>query len=133
MRFALTDVHANARLQDAVALGHPPHSLIEFRPVERMRQRANQAACRLERQLRVGIQRDDISHRRQGRVIPVADHEARIRRAAEQAIELRQLASLALPSHPSAFAWIPAPLAMEVVETIRSVAGVQLANALSPA
>ena len=55
------DVDADARLQDAVALRHALHARVEPRPVERVRERADERARGVERQLRVRVERDDVA------------------------------------------------------------------------
>ena len=49
----------DARLQDAVSLDDAPDLGIKARPVERMRELADQAAHRIARQFGIGIERDD--------------------------------------------------------------------------
>ena len=52
-------------------------------------------------------------------------------RAAQEAIEFGELAALALPSHPAAFAGVPPPLAMKEKEAPAAVARVQLLDAVA--
>ena len=59
--------HADARLQDAVAVGDAPQLRIDDRPVERMRDDADQLARGIARQLRVGVERDAVPARRPAR------------------------------------------------------------------
>ncbi len=98
------DADADARLQDAVAFGDALEAGIEARPVQRMRQRADQPPAGFHRQLRVGVERDHVADGRQNRRLAVLDDEARVGRAAQQAVELGQLAALALGPHPAALA-----------------------------
>ena len=56
---------------------------------------------------------------------------ARVGRAAQQAVELGQLAALALGAHPAVLARVPLPRAVKQKETIGAVPGVQLVD--SPA
>ena len=59
------DAHLDPRLQHAIALGHAAKAGVETWTVERVRQRAHQTARRLHRELRVGVERDDVPHRLQ--------------------------------------------------------------------
>ena len=98
VRLALTSIDADARLQHAVAFGDAPERGIEPRAVQRMRERADQAAAGLHRQLRIRIQRDDVSHRVSSDRSPWHDDEARV-----VAPRSRWLNSVSLPrlrSHP---------------------------------
>ena len=64
-----------------------------------------------------------MQYRTDGRMSIVADlhGEAGVRRAAQQAVELLDLAALALPAHPDSLALVPPPVAMEEEEAIRVV------------
>ena len=98
---------ADARLQDAVAgTDATQHGVID-RAIKRMRHGADELLCGFARQLRVGIQRDDIFHA--GQNAGVADQQRkRIGLAgAQQGIQVRQLAALALVAHPDAVMRIP--------------------------
>ena len=66
--------------------------------------------------------------RGQHRQVAVADGEARVGRAAQQPVELRELAALALPSHPSPLAGVPAAIAMKEEEAARPVPLVELVD-----
>ena len=121
-------VDGDARLEHAVAFGDALQSRVESRPVQRMRQRPDQATGGLNRQLCVGIQRDDVADGRQNRHVAVANDEAGARVAAKQPVELRQFAALALPSHPAPFAGIPAPLPVKQKEPIGAVPRVELGD-----
>ena len=61
------DADTDARLQHPVAFRDAPSRGVESRPVERVRQRADQPPRRLQRQLRVGVERDHVADRRQDR------------------------------------------------------------------
>ncbi len=108
------------RLEHAVAGDHPPGGRVEPRPVQRVRHRAHQAARRVARHPRVGVQRDHVSDPRQARRVGAAHRIRRVARAAEQPVELQQLAALPLPAHPAALRRVPEPAAMEQEETVRS-------------
>ena len=84
---------------------------------------ADQPQSGIARQPGVGIQREHITNaRRHGRGRTVEGHERRIGRAAQQAIELVQLAALAFPAHPALLRGIEHPPAMQHQET-RSTGG----------
>ena len=82
-----------------------------------MRHLADQPGRGVARQPRVGVEGDDVTHafghpwRR-----PVGTDEAGVGGAAQQTVQLMQLAPLALPPHPDALAGIVAPLSMEQQE-----------------
>ena len=95
---------ADARLQDAVAFGDAADRGIEGRPVERVRDDADQLARGVARQPRVAVERDAVAHLRQDRQVADVHGEAGVGGAAQQAVELLDLAALALPSHPQPFA-----------------------------
>jgi hypothetical protein len=72
---------AHARLQHAVAGHHPALGRVVHRAVERVVDGADELVRRFARQLGVGVQRDDVLHRRQG--VDVAhDQKKAIARAA---------------------------------------------------
>ncbi len=96
---------ADARLQDAVAVDDAAAGRIEHRPIERVGHRPDHFARRIARQLRVGVERDDVADA--GQHGGIADDLRERARAtpAQEGVELRQLAALALVAHPHAFAW----------------------------
>ena len=109
----------HSRLQDAVPLDHAPHPMVERRPVERMRQGPDELMDRGSRQPGVRVQRDDVPdagrHRGGGQ-------KGRVDRTPEQAVQLVQLAPLALPPHPLALARVPDPPSMEQEEPLAVIA-----------
>ena len=105
--------HADARLEDAVALGDSSTLAVEMRLIERMGDDAAELACRIARQPRIGIERQAISHGREHVQPPDLCRKAGVRRAAEEAIELLDLAALSLPADPRLFADVPLPIAVE--------------------
>ncbi len=111
-------VYGHARLQDAVAVGHDLLALVVVRAVQGMRQRADELAGRVARQLRVGIQRDHVLHLLQHRGRADDQRESLARAAAQQLIEVAELAALALIAHPEALLRIPAPRAMQEEERL---------------
>ena len=94
-----------------------------------MRQCPDQLAGAFDRELRIGIERNHIPHRRQHREIAVLYGEAGVSGPAQQVIEFRQLAALALPPHPSMLARVPAAFPMEQEESIGTVTFVQPVDA----
>ena len=123
------------RLQHRIALDDPAGGGVEARPVERMRHLADQAADRVARQLRVGVERDDVANvGRREAVAPADRHESGVGRAAQQPVQLVQLAALALPADPAPFAFVPDAPAMEQQEAVaarrRAVALVEPGDAL---
>ena len=91
----------DARLQDRIAVDHALSRDVEARAVQRVGHLADQPQRRVARQARVGVERDHVAHvGRHVRVAPADRHEGRVGRAAQQAVELLQLAALALPAHP---------------------------------
>ncbi|HRM67998.1 MAG TPA: hypothetical protein PLO71_01085, partial [Thauera phenylacetica] len=114
------------RLQNAVAVGDAAHRRIVARAVQRVRHGRDQRPRGIARQLGVGVEGDDELHRGQGRGI--TDHAGETRSggggdAAQQRIELRELAALALMPHPHALLRVPAPRAMEEEEDVAFGAG----------
>ena len=99
-------------LQDGVAARDTLLGCVETRPVQRVRHLADQPQHRVARQPRVGIERDDPAHAgRHGRV-----DECRVGSAAQQPVQLVQLAALALPPHPDALAGVEHPAAVQQQE-----------------
>src|ERR1700722_17294384 len=91
--------------------------MVEARKVERMRHFADQPANRVARQLGIGIQRDDIADARRSKGQRLADpDEIRIGCAAQEAVQLVELAPLALPADPAGLTLVPYPPAMEQQE-----------------
>ena len=108
-------------LENPVALDDAALARLEARPVQRVGERADQSRRGAAGQLGVGVERDHEADRR--RHLEVLDHERRVGRAAEQAIELVQLAALALPAHPATLALAPETPAVEQIEAGLTVAG----------
>ena len=76
---------------------------IELGPVQRMLDDAHHPLRRIARQTRVGVERDAVSDRRQPFEFADLGGEAGVDRAAEQAIELLNLAAFPLPANPRVF------------------------------
>ena len=82
-----------------------------------------------------GIERDDVAHvGRNCRWLAASGHEARVRRTAQQAIQLVELAALALPPHPHALCGVPQSPAMQQQESFarrrRPILAIQSSDAL---
>jgi hypothetical protein len=122
------DADLHARLEHAVALDHALAGGIEPRADERMTQRPDHPARRVERELRVGIQRDHVLERRQQGAVALHDREARVACAAQQPVQLGQLAALALPSHPAPLGFVPTAFALQEEEPVGAVPCVQLVD-----
>src|SRR5581483_10345717 len=82
---------------------------------------ADQPLDGIARQSCIGIERDDVADA--GRQVRRGVEERRVGRPAQQAVELVQLAALALPSHPAALGAVPDAAPVQQVETIATVAG----------
>ena len=126
--------HADAGLEDAIALGDAAQARVEPRSIQRVGDDADQGLRGVARQPRVGVQRDAIAHRRQDRQFADLHGEAGVAGAAEETVELLDLAPLALPSHPHLLAGIPAPFAMkqeEAIGVLRAEAPVERLDAVA--
>jgi len=123
-------------LQDAIAPHHPLQGLAEARPVQGVRHLADEAQRRVARQPGIRIQRDHVAHPgRHLRLARRAGHESRVRRPAQQSVELVQLAAFAFPAQPLALAGVEyaAPVQQEESRLAggpRPVALVQLRDAI---
>jgi hypothetical protein len=102
---------------------------------------ADEGLRRIARQFGVGVQRDHVLHRRQRLDVADNQHEAVVRiatkwqcrislLAAQQRVEIGQLAALALVPHPALLGHVPAAWPMEQEEAIGIVAGVVLVERL---
>ena len=86
-----------------------------------MSHRSDELAGGIARQLRVGVEGDDKLDGRQDRSVADDLGKAFAGPAAEQGVELRQLAPLAFVTHPQAFDRVPAARPMEQEEDVRPV------------
>ena len=115
-------------LEHAVAVGHTAGLRIEGRLVERMGDRPYEACHRAPRQPRVRVERDHVAHvGRRGGSRPVGRQEPGGRRAAQEGIQLVELATLALPAHPAAFGLVPGSPPVEQQEPGASPGGLAVA------
>ena len=84
-----------------------------------MGQLADQAARGVARQPRVGIERDHVAHAgRHAGGLSADVHEAGVGGAAQQPVELVELAALALPSHPLLLRLAPDPSPVQQEEAV---------------
>ena len=103
--------------------------------VERVRHLANEPSDGLPREACVAVERDDITNagRRDERP-PSGRDECRIARAAQQPVQLVEVAAFAFPSNPLFLPIVPHPPAMEQEETVtpgcRSVAAIETGDTL---
>src|SRR5204862_2477774 len=79
---------------------------------------ADQLPRGIARQARVAVERDAVADLRQNVRVADRQHEARVRGAAKQPVELFDLSALALPPHPQAFLLVPLTRAMEQEEPV---------------
>src|SRR5437867_645237 len=79
---------------------------------------------RLARQPGVAVERDAVAHLREDAELADLHVEARVGGAPQQAVELLDLAALALPSHPHALARVPLADAVEEEESVLVLGGV---------
>ena len=117
-------------MQDRVAFDYASLAGIVDRPIERVCKVADQGACRVARQLRVGIQGDDVLDRSENRLITDDIRKGRLRPAPESGIELLQFAALALIPHPQALELIPHPGPVKQIEDARAILAVALVERL---
>ncbi len=119
-------------LQDAVALANPLLVRVVARPIQRVRHGAHQLPRRVARQLGIGVQGNDVLHVRQERRIPDDPREALLGVAAQQRVQIRQLAPLALVTHPNPLLRIPPARAVEQEEGVAPVARVLFVQRFDP-
>jgi hypothetical protein len=110
----------DARLQDAVPADDPRRrgGAADARPVQRVGHGRYQQACGAPRQLRVGVQRDDVAHPGQRGHLPGGGHEAAVAAAAQQRVQVAELAALALGAHPHPLARVPAARPVQQEEAV---------------
>ena len=78
-----------------------------------MGHRSDELPGGIARQLRVGVERDDVFDRWKNRGLPDDLGKTFRATAAEQGVELHELSALALVTHPEAFACVPAARPMK--------------------
>ena len=122
-----------ARLQDSVAGGERAAGRVELGTVERMRQRPDQPLRAARRQFGVGVQGNHVADVAQRGGLPHHFDKGRRHVATQQAVELVELAPLALPAHPDAFGRVPEPAPVEEVKGLaacRAVTAIQRLHAV---
>ena len=90
-----------------------------------MRQRPHQPPADIERKAGIRIQRDHEANRRQAREAAHFHRERGVLGAAQQAVELVELAAFALPAHPTRLRRVPDAFAMQQVKARLTVLIVQ--------
>ncbi|SPU76735.1 Uncharacterised protein [Brucella suis] len=114
----------NPRLENAIAAHDLACLLIDDRAVHRVVQLACQMRDSFRRQAGIGIQRHDIFD--VFRQALIGGEEARILIAAQEQVQLMQLAALALPAHPAALLFIEQAAAIQKEEARLVVARIVL-------
>ena len=94
-------------VENGVTLDHAAGRWIKAGPVQWMRHRADEFAGGIARQRGIGVQREDVLDRGEDRQVADDLGERFARTAAEQRVELFELAPLALVAHPEMFVRIP--------------------------
>src|SRR5690606_31424570 len=89
---------------------------VESGLVEWMLDHADQSPGSVARQTRIAVEGDAVADAAEDREVADTHDEARVVGTAEQAVELVNLASLAFPAHPAAFAVVPASCSVEEEE-----------------
>ncbi|MCE9572902.1 MAG: hypothetical protein K8W52_07075 [Deltaproteobacteria bacterium] len=106
----------HTRLDDRVAGDHAPGGGIEDRAVRGVRERADQPVRGAHRELRVAVEGDHEPDRGEARRIADVARVAGLGVPAQEAVELLELAALALPAHEPLLARVPARAAVQQVE-----------------
>ena len=115
-------------LQDRVSGGHPSRRGIERGSVQRVRERPDQALGGAHRELGVAIERDHESNPDEPLRVADMTRVAGLEVPAEQAVQLVELAALALPSHEPLLLRIPPRLAVQQVKgprALRAMSGIE--------
>ena len=108
--------YAHARLEDAVALHDATGALVEHGAVQRVRHRADECRRGVAGQHSIRVQRDDVADAGKPLGLPLDDRKCSLLGAQQVAVELHELAALALPAHPDSVGLIQAPRTVEQVE-----------------
>ena len=124
------------RLKDRVALHDRATLRVVTRAVERMRHLANQTPDSVTRQLRVRVQRDDISDVFRGRWRCAADvHEGGVCGPSQKPVQFMELAAFALPADPAPLALVPDAPAVQQEEAWargrRAITSIEAFNAVA--
>ena len=118
--------HADARLENAVTLAHALQFFVVAGTIQRMRHGSHQFACNVARELRVRVQGDDVLDVQKAGCIAYDAREPFAGRivgvAAQQGIQVGQLAALAFVAHPDTRLRIPAARTVKEKKQARSPA-----------
>ena len=114
-----TDRHA--RLQDAVSVDHELPGRVVARAIERVRHGAGKLPCGVARQQRVSVERNHVLDLRQCARLAYDPGKLLRPATAQDCIERRQLAALALVTHPETLSRIPAARPVKQEEMVGSV------------
>ena len=93
---------------------------------------AYKLAGRVARKLSVSIESYHITHLSQQRLVDPLFDEAGVSRSTQESIKLLQLSSLAFPTYPSAFTWIPLPATVKQMEAMRLCFAVSIVEFCDP-
>ena len=100
------DADADARLEDAVSLGHAAELFVKVRTVQGVGHGADEMRCGISRELSVAVQRDYISNVLQ--CFGGADDGVEAASfSAQSAVEVFEFSSLSFPAHPDVLAFVP--------------------------
>ena len=108
----------DARLQDPVSLHDPAESWIVDGAVQRVGHRPHQEVRRVAGEDGVGVQGDHVARLAQQLHVSHHRHEGVGGAAAQKAVELRELAALALPPHPDPLPGVPEARPVKQVEDL---------------
>ena len=109
-------------------MGHTADERVEGRLVERVGDRAHEAADGTPWEPGVGIERDHVAHVRRRRRCRSSRHQdPGRRRTAQDGVQLVELAALALPAHPAALGLVPLSAAVEQQEPGATARGLAVA------
>jgi hypothetical protein len=120
-------LHADAdpRLQDAVAMRDDATLGVDDGAVERMRHGADHRCGGAARQLRVGVEGDDVANVAYFAYATCLDRE-RVECTFEKLVQVEQLAALALPAHPYALACVEGAQTVEECEAAAALPAVTI-------
>ena len=92
-----------------------PRGRIDLHPVQRMRDGFDQPPRRVRRQLRVGIERDDVRNRQRQ---VAGDQDLFVALAAQKRVQFFQFSALALAADPALLAFRPDPRPVKQQEAV---------------
>ncbi len=115
----------DARLKHGIAFGDTARAAVEAGAIQRVRKRADELASGVERQVGVGVERDDIADALQLVALADEDVERRIDGAPQHSVELVQLAPFPLKPHPQPLGWVPYATPVQQVEAAGPISRVE--------